>query len=70
MKDENPVRKLFLYTRACGLHTVNGAVKTGLAATDWQIFHLLKNSPVRHPKYKKNYPDHQLSQRNSLLYDD
>jgi hypothetical protein len=37
----------------CGLHTVNGAVKTTHAATGWEIFHVLrsiysifKNSPA------------------------
>lgn len=54
----NPEGKDLLDIGICSLHTVNGAIKTGISKIDWDLFHffrslynLFKDSPARHAKY-------------------
>lgn len=54
----NPEGKSLLDIGICSLHTVNGALKTGISKTGWELFHffrslysLFKDSPARRAKY-------------------
>lgn len=58
METENPDGKKLLNLGVCGLHVVNGAVKTGLRAVNWElnsflrnIYYLFKDSPARRAQF-------------------
>lgn len=54
----NPEGKFLLDIGVCSLHTVNGAMKTAISKSDWDLFNffrslysLFKDSPARRAKY-------------------
>lgn len=56
----NPEGKSLVDIGICSLHTVNGALKTGISKTEWDLFHffrslynLFKDSPARRAKYSE-----------------
>lgn len=58
METENPDGKKLLNLGVCGLHVINGAVKTGLMTVNWELnsflrnmYYLFKDSPARRAQF-------------------
>ena len=58
IKEENPDGKHLINIGVCGLHVVNGAIKTGLQMAKWEVdsflrdvYYIFNDSPARHADF-------------------